>query len=235
MLRKLSPMTVGDVAFSGDEPKLRRLLLAGANPNDPAQRRDDGSGAEPKQRDTPLMDAVWRGHGPVVETLIASRADLAATNADGLTALHLAAQWGHVGITQQLVRAGAGLDERTCSGATPLFLAATFNQTECARKLVLAGADATIPTDEGATPADVADDAGFTATATLLRNLPPMIEQVAASNENAAADPYRITHTMYLRSEHVAQSIAEGSDAIMAAKSSQKRSPQKLVANAFAR
>ena len=99
MLRKLSPMTVGDVAFSGDEPKLRRLLLAGANPNDPAQRRDDGSGTEPKQRDTPLMDAVWRGHGPVVETLIASRADLAATNADGLTALHLAAQWGHVGLS----------------------------------------------------------------------------------------------------------------------------------------
>jgi ankyrin repeat protein len=228
MLRKLSPMTVGDAAFGGDEAKLKRLLATGANPNDPAQRRDDGSGTEPNRRDTPLMDATWRGHGPVVATLLASRADLAATTADGLTALHLAAQWGHTGILQQLVRAGASLDGRSRDGATPLLLAAAFNQTECARKLVLAGADATIPNHAGATPADVADDAGFTSTAQLLRNLPLMVAQVVKSHENAVTDPNRITHTTYLRSEHLAQSIAQGGAAI-AAKNTPKKSPNKML------
>lgn len=228
MLRKLSPMTVGDAAFSGDEAKLKRLLAAGANPNDPAQRRDDGSGTEPKQRDTPLMDATWRGHCSVVATLLASQADLAATTADGFTALHLAAQWGHVSISQQLVRAGASLDARSHDGSTPLFFAAAFNQTECARKLVLAGADATIPNHTGATPADVADEAGFTSTAQLLRNLPPMVAQVIKSHATAAPDPNRITHTTYLRSEHLAQSIAQGGAAI-AAKKAPKKSQNKVL------
>ena len=229
MLRKLSPLTVGDAAFGGDEAKLKRLLTTGADPNDPAQRRDDGSGAEPAARYTPLMDAVWRGHGPVVEVLIAARADTAATNAEGVGPLHLAAMWGHVKITQQLVRAGAPLDASSADGATALLLAAQYNQTECARKLVLAGADATIATPQGVTAADVAEQSGFTDTARLLRNLPPMVAQVVASHEGAAVDPNRITHTTYLRSEVVAQSIAERGGAIAA-----KKSPKKL-ANAFAK
>lgn len=231
MLRKLGPMTVGDASFSGDEAKLKHLLAAGANPNDVAQRRDDGSSIDPERRNTPLMDAVWRGYGPVVETLVACRADLAATN-NGCTALHLAAQWGHVSIMQQLVRAGAPLDVRSCDGATPLLLAAKFDQTDCARKLVLAGADATIPTYSGATPTDVAADAGFDSTARLLRHLPRMVAQVVESRQHGAVDPNRITHTVYLRSDYLAQSIAEGGEGIVARKSSQRllaRSEQNVL------
>ena len=184
MLRKLSPATLGDAAFAGDEAKLKRVLAAGASPNEAAQCRDDGF-TEPELRYTPLMDAAWRGNSPCLDLLVAAGADISATTATGETALHLAAQWGQWDTTQRLIRHGAPLDARTTIGETPLIFAAQFNQTLCSRKLVLAGADATIATPEGATAADVAERAGFTETARLLRNLPPMVAQVRAQNASS--------------------------------------------------
>lgn len=188
MLRKLSSVTLGDAAYAGDDAKLRRVLGTGAKPNKMDQRRDDGF-TEPEMRYTPLMDAAWRGHGACLDLLVGAGADISATTADGTTALHLAAQWGQWDTTQRLIRHGAALDALTAIGETPLIFAAHFNQTLCSRKLVLAGADATITTPEGVTATDVAEHHGFTETARLLRNLPPMVAQVADTTSGIPGRP----------------------------------------------
>ena len=56
---------------------------------------------------TPLMSACSSGRDAMVERLIAAEADVNATNASSLTALHYAASKGHIRILELLLSAGA--------------------------------------------------------------------------------------------------------------------------------
>jgi ankyrin repeat protein len=61
---------------------------------------------------TPLMIAVTRGHGPLVEWLIERGVDLDDTAKYGLSALMLAVVNGHLDMVETLARAGARTDIR---------------------------------------------------------------------------------------------------------------------------
>ena len=65
---------------------------------------------------TPLIDAVKAGSAAAVRTVLTKRPDVNATQPDGTTALHWAANGDAPEIVQMLVRAGASVKARNrCS------------------------------------------------------------------------------------------------------------------------
>src|SRR5262245_16806445 len=74
---------------------------------------------------TSLVDAARSGDAAAVRTMLAKKADVNATAADGTTALHWAAQRDDLGMVDALLRAGARVDAVTRLGVTPLQLSAT--------------------------------------------------------------------------------------------------------------
>ena len=93
------------------------------------------AGAVDKDGNSALHDAAFCGKAPVVVLLLSgqlkqegeggSRAMLAAKNAAGRTALHLAALNGGAEAAKQLLGAGASKDAEDGGGLTPLALAQT--------------------------------------------------------------------------------------------------------------
>lgn len=73
---------------------------------------------------TPLLCAAEKGHKDVVEYLLANRADIKATFANGWTALHLAAYHGRKGVVELLLIQKAKVNAKGLDGNTPLHLAA---------------------------------------------------------------------------------------------------------------
>ena len=96
--------------------------------------------------ETPVADAVMRGDSAMVRRLIKQGLDVNASQPDGMSALHWAAQRGDAGAAQLLMYAGARVDAVTRNGNyTPLHLAARQGKTEAVkallalREMVLAG------------------------------------------------------------------------------------------------
>lgn len=114
------------LAFAGSRsrlhpaPVIRALLLAGAAPAFLQRARGWRSGS------TPLHDAVLGGATAewteVLNLLIVRHADLEAVNADGHTALHLAARDHRPMALQRLLNAGASVNATDPRGNTPLVL-----------------------------------------------------------------------------------------------------------------
>ena len=82
--------------------------------------------------------------------------DIDAVDADGWTALHLAAKKGDVSEVERLLAAGANVDARTTRrflgvgrNSTPLIVATRFNQFDIMRLLVDHGADIEARDDRG--------------------------------------------------------------------------------------
>jgi ankyrin repeat protein len=73
--------------------------------------------------DSRLADAVMRTDRDTVRSLLQQKADVNATQADGMTALHWAASQNDLETAQLLLRAGAKPDAATRYGVTPLFFA----------------------------------------------------------------------------------------------------------------
>ncbi|TGG94344.1 MAG: ankyrin repeat domain-containing protein, partial [Aphanocapsa feldmannii 277cV] len=61
---------------------------------------------------------------------------LDASDKDGFTLLHLAAEVGQVESIKELLRAGAQLDARNDIGSTPLHVAAQQGQVESIKELL---------------------------------------------------------------------------------------------------
>jgi ankyrin repeat protein len=73
--------------------------------------------------DTRLPDAVMRSDRDSVRTLLQQKADINASQPDGMTALHWAVRQNDVDTAQLLIRAGAKPDIATRYGVTPLYFA----------------------------------------------------------------------------------------------------------------
>lgn len=113
-------------AYRGHAPAARRLLDAGASPD------NDGW--------TALHYAAFGGHGEVATLLIERGADLDAIAPNGQTPLMLAAGAGRLEMAKKLVEADADMDLDDYEGRTALSLAVKNGQAPVAEYLRSEGA-----------------------------------------------------------------------------------------------
>lgn len=100
--------------------------------------------------EAPVADAVMRGDTAKVRQLIRQGLDVNASQADGMSALHWAAQRGDAASAQMLVYAGARVDALTRNGNyTPLHLAAREGRGAVVQVLLANGADPLAATSTG--------------------------------------------------------------------------------------
>jgi ankyrin repeat protein len=129
--------------------------------------RDEGVDAKDTQAQTPLMVAAAFGSVDAVRMLIASNADVRASNGAGLTPLHLAAD--DPVKTRMLLDAGADVNAATAMGRTPLIVAAaTSRSAEVVRLLLARGANVNASDKSGVTPLIAAANADNREAADLL-------------------------------------------------------------------
>ena len=177
--------TIFDAIAAGDVERVEEL--AAADPEVSSRRDDAGVSA--------LMQARYRGPGPIVEALLAQGADLdvfeAATfgrldrlrelldqepsgaqafAADGFPALHFAAFFGQPEAARLLLDRGADENAvaRNPMRVQPIHSAAAASDAEIVGLLLAAGADANARQQGGFTPIHAAAQNGDEATARLL-------------------------------------------------------------------
>lgn len=112
-------------ARAGNEPVLRLLLERGAKTE--------------VARGTPALIAAASGHedrAAILKRLLKARADIAATDKLGRSALHAAALHGHGDCADALVAAGADVNARDSHGVTPLMEAARAGANRVLARLV---------------------------------------------------------------------------------------------------
>lgn len=107
-----------------------------------------------------LIDAVKAGDGGRVSTLLGQKADVAAAEPDGTTALHWAIRLGHEDLARQLLEAGASATARNRYDVTPLGLASESGSADVVMQLLARGADVNTVVHEGETALMVAARAG---------------------------------------------------------------------------
>jgi ankyrin repeat protein len=98
-----------------------------------------------------LIDAIKSGDRAAARALLKDPAAVAATDADGTTALHWAARNDDVETVSQLLRAGAQAGAANRYGVTPLHLAAVNGSPAAVALLLRAGADPKAVLPEGET------------------------------------------------------------------------------------
>ena len=115
---------------------------------------------------TPLHAAAFHGHESAIRLLKASAPqghglgaglDVNALNAEGQSALSMAAAQGHEGAARALLEAGADKELRDNEGWTPVVAAANKGRTDCVLLLVAVGADVNARTRLGSTALDRAE------------------------------------------------------------------------------
>jgi len=112
---------------------------------------------------SPVADAAQQGNKALVRTLILQKANINASQADGMTGLHWAAMNGDAAIAQMLIDAKADLNPLTRLGSyTPLYLAAQNGNSSVADILLRAGADLNRTTSTGVTVLMAAAASGST-------------------------------------------------------------------------
>lgn len=131
--------------YSKNTKEVRRLLAAGADPNE--QYLDDDK--------TTVLQAAAQGEAiEIVEMLLKAGADPNLTSADGGTALLSACNQADPAITNMLIKAGASVtatytDRDTIS---PIMIAAKFGSLHIVRLLMEHGADINYRSHFGVTP-----------------------------------------------------------------------------------
>ena len=101
--------------------------------------------------DPRLKEAVKRGDANAVRALLQAGADASATDPDGSTPLHLAAQMESVEIADLLLKAGADATAASRYKITPLALAASMGNAAIVERLLDAGADPNSTSEEDQT------------------------------------------------------------------------------------
>lgn len=92
--------------------------------------------------DLRLIEAAAHADWPTVRTLLNDSAAVRAAAADGMTALHWAAQHDELAAAQALLTAGAVADATNSYGVTPLQVACVNGNADLITALLVAGADA---------------------------------------------------------------------------------------------
>lgn len=98
-----------------------------------------------------LIDAVKQQDAGAVKALLASHADVKATDTDGSTALHWAVQRNNAQFVDMLITAGADAKAATRYHITPLYFACLNGNTAIMERLLRAGADPNSVSHEGQT------------------------------------------------------------------------------------
>ena len=101
--------------------------------------------------DLRLIDAVKNGDSKAVRSLLEHHADINATEADGFTALHWAAQRDNLEIADLLLNAGANVKAASRFNITPLSLACTNGDAALIDRFLKAGADPNATSEQGQT------------------------------------------------------------------------------------
>ena len=110
---------------------------------------------------SPVADAAKRNDVDAVRALLQQRADVQASQGDGMTALHWAADRGNPEMASLLLAAGASPAAETRIGAyTPLHVAARGGHAGVVRALLAARADVSALTTTGAAPLHFAAASG---------------------------------------------------------------------------
>jgi ankyrin repeat protein len=135
-------VALAEAAERGDLAAVRGFLESGIDPDRPIIH---GSA---------LALAAGRGHGPVVELLLESGADI--EGGTGLSPLACAARHGHDDVVRQLLDAGADIEGDTGGPGTALFQAADQGKVSTVRLLLGLGASVDAKTEKRATPLLVA-------------------------------------------------------------------------------
>ena len=129
---------------------------------------------------TPLFGAAGKGHGPVVEQLIAARCNVdLATTGDTQTPLYNAAMEGHAQVVEQLIAARCNVDLATTDdGQTPLYKAAEHGHAAVVEQLIAARCNVDLArTDTKETPLSVSIRKWHTLVENMIRN--PKAEEEA--------------------------------------------------------
>jgi uncharacterized protein len=100
---------------------------------------------------SPLIEAVKKQDVQAARSLLKQKIDLNATEADGFTALHWAAQRNDLQLVDLLLGAGARARMSTRYSITPLYLAAVNGNAAIMERLLKAGADPNSTAQEGQT------------------------------------------------------------------------------------
>jgi uncharacterized protein len=98
-----------------------------------------------------VVDAAKEGNFAAVRALVAQKADVNATEADGMTALHWAVRANDAATVQLLIRAGAKVNAANRYGMTPIILAAQNGDPIVVAALLKAGANPNSALPEGQT------------------------------------------------------------------------------------
>jgi ankyrin repeat protein len=120
---------------------------------------------------TPLHMAVFFGHRPLAELLVARGADLAAVSQNGMavTPLQSALARGSEECAELLVQHGADVHGRPAVGWPPIVYAAANGLAASARLLLERGADPNARDPEGKSALAYAEEKGHPEVAALLR------------------------------------------------------------------
>jgi ankyrin repeat protein len=105
-----TPFAIHDAARDGDLARVSALLKENRN----LVRKRTATGW------TPLHWAAVKGSKPVVESLLASKAEVDARSNDGDTPLHIAALNGSKDVAELLLASGAKVNAKNNTGLTPL-------------------------------------------------------------------------------------------------------------------
>ncbi len=109
---------------------------------------------------SPVADAAMTGDSAALQSLLRSKADVNAPQADGATALQWAVYRDDLEMADALIAAGASVKLANREGATPMYLAALHGSAPMLEKLLQAGADVDQLGPEGETPLMLAARSG---------------------------------------------------------------------------
>lgn len=166
---------------------------------------------------SPVADAAMRGDRDAVKTLLQQGADVNAPHADGMSALHWAAERGDADLASMLLYAGANTAGVTRIGHyTPLHIASKSASLAVVESLLKAGADVNAKTSPTAVTAlHLAADSGNAAIVTKLAD--------KGADVNARESEWGQTPLIFAAAQNRAETIrvllARGADAKIASKS----------------
>lgn len=157
---------------NGSHGEVQHLLMAKADANFQAgSRKYTRIGLRQEVGETALHWAALRGDDVAAQWLLEAHADPDLQDQDGKAPLHIAAFNGVASVSKQLLETLCNPNARDLRGNTPLqWVVLAGGSVRMTKLLLKYGACGDIANDDGEFPADVAEEQGSDAVASLIRN-----------------------------------------------------------------